>query len=83
MIKISRGIGRKIDRMGRIVIPREMRKTLNFKEGQKVNIELNNDTIIITKCKSECLFCNRSYDLKKYKNYSIFKNCLEKIKNID
>ena len=46
MVKI---VNRKIDELGRIVIPREIRNNLNIKSYDELNIEVNNDSIILTK----------------------------------
>ena len=40
---------RELDKLGRVVIPKEMRKELNIENGEPVNIELQNNKVIITK----------------------------------
>lgn len=50
MVKI---VNRKIDELGRIVIPREIRNNLNIKSYDELNIEVNNDSIILTKKNNE------------------------------
>lgn len=51
-------MNRKIDDMGRIVIPKEMRKKLGLNNGEEVNIELAGDKVVISN--------PNSFDLKKY-----------------
>ena len=77
--KLSIGIDRTIDELGRIVIPKEMRDNLNLKKYDLVNIKLFNNYIQIEKSKSICNFCNNTDDLESYNNFSICKSCLNDI----
>ena len=45
----STGITRRIDDLGRIVIPKEIRKNLKIKENEVLEIFINNDEIILKK----------------------------------
>ncbi|MGL5754727.1 MAG: AbrB/MazE/SpoVT family DNA-binding domain-containing protein [Paraclostridium sp.] len=53
---LSLGVERSIDSLGRIVLPKEMRNTLQFNENQLVNIKLFENYIQIEKSKSTCCF---------------------------
>ena len=77
--KLSVGIERHIDDLGRIVIPKEMRDKLNFEKNQIVNIKLFDDHIEIGKPKHRCLFCNTENDIKEYNNHFICESCLNDI----
>ncbi len=46
------GVVRKIDQLGRIVIPKELRKSLSIKEGDGVEFLLEEDTIVLRKASS-------------------------------
>ena len=81
------GIVRKIDNLGRIVIPKEYRKQLNISDQDEIEITLEEDNIIIRKVK-----CNINYRIiikeimkeKGYENYSITQKDIELlIKEID
>ena len=69
--KLSIGIERHIDDLGRIVIPKEMRDKLNFEKNQIVNIKLFEDHIEIGKSKHRCLFCNKENNIKELENTSL------------
>ena len=77
----KKGIERKLDSLGRIVIPKEIRKDLNFKENQSLNINVVDNAVIITKSKEKCLFCYESKELKEYNDFLICKECIENISN--
>jgi len=76
---LSLGIERAIDDLGRVVIPREMRRVLNIENNDKVNIKLFNNYIQIEKSKSLCCFCNSEDNLENYNNSSVCKSCLNEI----
>lgn len=78
----NKGIERKLDGLGRIVIPKEIRNELNFKENQPLNINLIDNAVIITKSKKRCLFCDKSKELKEYNDFFICTECIGNISNI-
>ena len=55
------GIVRKIDHLGRIVLPKELRKTLDLPDGTPMDISLKDDTILLKKHQPEgiCTLCGR------------------------
>ena len=71
---------RKIDELGRVVIPIELRKILDIKEKDFLAISLNEDGISIKKEKPSCVFCNSNIDLKIYNDKNICKNCIKNLK---
>ena len=76
---LSLGIERSIDDLGRIVLPKEMRNKLEFKENQKVNIKLFKNYIQIEKSKSICSFCDSEKNIEYYNNFPICSSCLKEI----
>ena len=75
------GIVRKIDNLGRIVIPKELRETMNIKVKDPIEIYVDeNDKIILKKYQPACIFCGNAEDTIKYKGKVICNKCLEKIK---
>lgn len=76
---LSLGIERAVDDLGRIVLPKEMRNKLEFKENQKVNIKLFKNYIQIEKSKSICCFCDNEKDIEYYNNFPICSSCLKEI----
>ena len=72
---------RKLDELGRIVIPKEMRKDLGLNEHDPVEIEVEGRQIIIHKHEGRCDFCGSDKKLTDFKDKKICKKCLEEIKN--
>jgi transcriptional pleiotropic regulator of transition state genes len=62
------GIIRNIDELGRIVIPKEMRKALNINNRDELEIVVENDKIVISKIHTGCVFCGTQDNLSEVKN---------------
>ncbi|MCC5468410.1 AbrB/MazE/SpoVT family DNA-binding domain-containing protein [Pelosinus baikalensis] len=77
----STGIVRKLDNLGRVVIPIEVRRTLEIGEKDGLEIYVDKDRIILMKYQPsyECLFCGSSDNVSEFKGKSICKDCLESI----
>lgn len=76
----STGIVRKVDELGRIVIPVGLRKKFNIQDNvDLVEIFNDGDMIIIKKYEPSCMFCHEENDLISYKEHKICKSCLEEI----
>ena len=71
---------RKIDELGRLVIPIEIRKALDINEKDSLGISLNGDSIFIKKEKKSCVFCNSHLELKSFFEKNICRSCIEKLK---
>jgi transcriptional pleiotropic regulator of transition state genes len=76
----STGIVRKVDELGRIVIPMELRKKLNINEKDALEIYVDNEQIILKKYEPSCVFCGEAKDVVKYKNKNICRGCLKELK---
>lgn len=72
---------RKIDELGRIVLPIEIRKTLDIKEKDSINISLMDNGVFLQKKEPTCIFCGSTMNLSVFINKSICKKCLKKIKS--
>ncbi len=79
----STGIVRKIDEVGRFVIPKELRSTMRFDDGTPVEIYVDGDAIILKRHEIFCVFCGESTDLPPFKGKNICRACLSEIKNSD
>lgn len=75
-------MNRKFDKLGRIVIPIEMRKKLNINEGDLVNIECIGDKIIVTNLNNEDKFENWLLDYILKTESSEAKNILIKYQEL-
>jgi transcriptional pleiotropic regulator of transition state genes len=77
----STGIVRNIDELGRIVIPKEIRKKLDIKSSDPIEIYVDGSNIILTKCSTSCLFCDSEDEVSEFKGKSVCRACLEELKN--
>ena len=75
------GIVRKVDELGRVVLPIELRRNLDIKEKDALEIYVDEDKIILKKYEPACIFCNQSVDTVVYKGKNICANCLAELKN--
>ena len=70
------GMVRKIDELGRIVIPKELRKVLGLDNFVPLEIFVSDDQVILQKYMPGCIICDSEDDLHKIENKNICKNCL-------
>lgn len=73
----STGMIRKVDELGRVVIPKEIRNKLDIQEKDPIEIYVQEDCIILKKYESNCIFCGNTKDLIEYKEKLICKKCLK------
>lgn len=78
----STGIVRKVDELGRIVIPIELRRTLDIDVKDALEIFTSEDTIILRKYNPLCYICGDSKDLIGFKGKRVCGNCIERIKQL-
>ena len=78
------GITRKVDELGRIVLPSEARKTLNVGTGDSFSIFVDeaNDLLILKPAEVKCTFCGATENLRSHAKRNICPDCLDSIKNI-
>lgn len=77
----STGIVRKVDELGRIVIPIELRRNLDIEIKDALEIYVNSEEIILKKYQPSCIFCGEVKDVENFKNKKICKSCLATLKN--
>ena len=78
----STGIVRNIDDLGRIVIPKELRTSLDMKEGSSIEMFIEGDKLILSRVYRGCYFCEANAELKEFNGKTICTGCIEKIKTI-
>ena len=78
----STGIVRKVDELGRIVLPMELRKSLDIDKKDSLEIYVDGDSIILKKYMPACIFCGEADDVISFKGKNICKNCLKQIINM-
>lgn len=74
----STGIVRKVDGLGRIVIPREIRRVLRIEEGDPLEIYTDGETIILKKYNPGCNCCNSLKIAVTVQGISLCEDCLDK-----
>ena len=72
----STGIVRKVDELGRVVIPTELRRTLDIAEKDALEIYVDADKIILKKYEPACVFCGSADNVINYKNKNVCQACL-------
>ena len=76
------GIVRKVDELGRIVLPIELRRTLDIEIKDPLEIFVNDDCIIFKKYTPACIFCGSAKDVKRIKEKNICTECIEELKTL-
>lgn len=77
----STGIVRKVDELGRVVLPIELRRTLDLQEKDGLEIFVDGSTIILKKYEPACIFCGNARDVQAYKGKNICPDCREELRN--
>ena len=72
----STGIIRKVDELGRIVLPIELRRTLGIEEKDRIEIFVDGESIILRKYQPGCIFCDNAKDIINYKGKNICPDCI-------
>lgn len=76
----STGIVRKVDDLGRIVLPKELRKVLNIDERDPLEIFVDGSYIMLQKYQPSCIFCGDADNVQSYKGKNICKACMDELK---
>lgn len=78
----STGIVRRVDELGRIVLPIEMRRTLNIEEKDSLEIYVEGDNVILRKYQPTCIFCESTKGLVSMSGKNVCPECIEKLKSL-
>ena len=76
----STGVVRKIDELGRIVLPVELRRNLDVNEKDPMEIFVDGELILLKKYVPACIFCDNANDMTVYKGKNICQDCINKLK---
>lgn len=79
----STGIVRKVDELGRIVLPVELRRTLGIEIKDSLEIYVDGESIILRKYEPTCIFCGNADGVIDYKEKNVCQACLDELKNQD
>lgn len=72
----STGIVRKVDELGRIVLPIELRRTLDIAEKDSMEIYIEGDAIILRKYQPACIFCDSAKGIVSYRGKNVCSDCI-------
>jgi len=75
------GIMRRVDGLGRFVLPKELRRQLQIECNDYLQIYTEGEKVIIQKAQVSCALCSRTKDLIDFNNKKICKSCVSLIKN--
>ncbi|MBE6656437.1 MAG: AbrB/MazE/SpoVT family DNA-binding domain-containing protein [Ruminococcaceae bacterium] len=74
------GIVRNIDEMGRLVIPKEMRRKMDIDTGDEIEFFIEGDRIVLRKFQPACFFCGSEVALVEYKGKRLCAECVAEMK---
>lgn len=75
----STGIVRKVDELGRIVLPIELRRTLDIAERDALEIYVDGPAIVLKKYQPACIFCDDAKDVINFHGKNICQNCIKEL----
>ncbi len=75
------GMTRKVDRLGRVILPKQLRESLEIETGDSVEIYIKEDLIYVKKHRPACIFCEGTDNVRKYIDKNICEDCLAELVN--
>lgn len=80
----SSGIRRKVDDLGRVVIPAGMRRTLGIREGDPVEVTVEGERVVLAKPRDACVFCGREEEqLTDFRGRLVCRDCLASLSSVE
>ena len=79
----STGIIRRVDELGRVVIPIEIRNQFNILEKDPIEIYVNGSSIILKKFEPNCIFCGNTKELLTYHDKLVCSDCANNISELE
>ena len=79
----STGIVRKVDELGRIVLPIELRRTLEIEEKDSLEIYVDGSSIVLRKYQPACVFCDDATDVVNFRGKIVCQNCLKELAGLE
>lgn len=78
----STGVERKLDELGRVVIPKEIRRNLTIPEGTPLMIYVEGNKIILEKSQGTCAICGSTDSVVDVNGKSVCRKCINDIKTM-
>jgi len=75
----SSGVTRKVDQLGRVVLPVEVRRNLGLREGDHVEVAVDGSRILLTKVETRCIFCGAGAELRDFAGKRVCSGCIGRL----
>lgn len=72
---MTSGIRRKVDDLGRVVIPAGIRRSLGIREGDALEVSVQGDEVVLSRPVNQCVFCHSDQELHTFRNRAICASC--------
>jgi transcriptional pleiotropic regulator of transition state genes len=73
------GIERKVDQLGRVVLPAEVRRRFGIRAGDMIEIAVDSDAILLTKVEDRCVFCGGAAELTEFSGKLVCRSCISRL----
>jgi transcriptional pleiotropic regulator of transition state genes len=73
------GVARKVDQLGRVVLPAEVRRHFGISPGDFIEIAVDSDAILLSKVEDRCVFCRGTADLSEFSGKLVCRGCLNRL----
>lgn len=74
-------MARKVDQLGRIVLPAELRRLFGIREGDLVEIFVEDNRIVLAKVEEQCVFCGSTTELREFNSKLVCMTCVEGLRS--
>jgi transcriptional pleiotropic regulator of transition state genes len=74
------GTARRIDQLGRVVVPAELRKLMGIRQGDLLDIRFEEGRLVLLKIEPECAICGGLHDLQPFHEKHICSSCVRELK---
>jgi transcriptional pleiotropic regulator of transition state genes len=75
----STGIVRRVDELGRVVLPIELRRTLRIEDKDSLEIYVDGEKIVLRKYEPACIFCGNAENIETFRGKNICRDCLKSL----
>jgi transcriptional pleiotropic regulator of transition state genes len=73
------GVARKVDQLGRVVLPAEVRRQFGISPGDLIEIAVDSDAILLTKVEDRCVFCSGTENLREFSGKLVCSGCVSRL----
>ncbi len=77
------GVRRKVDDLGRVVIPSSIRKTLGIREGDEVEVSVERGRVVLSPAADACVFCGETGDVEGFRGRVVCWSCMAAVRALD